>query len=289
MILMFQSGTIWECIGGESLARQLWEHVMQTVPELMELFRQGTQQLSKMAEQLDFPWSPAIDNPKKLHNVYARNLITCYVSKVAQLSEALLDSVENNRYMIYALAGRSLIELTATLRYYVLFQYKPLLDKGLVTGSLTNAELKQLIDIDDRHLRGGRFDWDSFLFGRYTQLKDDAVKQLESKKAKQKHIAQAIITEQVNVTTCVEKWAQVTPEVLIAYNLFCDLVHPNIGSSFLVASISDQGLYFTPSKGKSVGADIFEQSFPILVSVTHKPFGQHLAMLMGTIWQDDEL
>ncbi len=149
--------------------------------------------------------------------------------------------------------------------------------------------MKQLIEIDDRHLRGGRFDWESFFFQHYAKLKEDAVKQLESKKAKQKHVAQGIIAEQINVLTCIEKWAETTPEVLIAYNLFCDLVHPNIGSSFLVASTNDKGLYFTPSKGRSVGSDIFEQSFPILVSVTLKPFGKYLSMLMRTIWPDNEL
>ena len=258
---------------------------MQTVPELMKSFRQGTEALSKMAENLDSPWSPSHNNPRQLHNVYARNLITSYVSKFAQLCETVIDSVENQRYLIYALAGRSLIESTATLRYYMLFQYKPLLDKS----PLTRDDMKRLIDIDDRHLRGGRFDWESYFFERYEKLKDEAVKQLASKKGKQKYIADGIIAEQVNVLTCIEKWAETTPEVLVTYNLFCDLVHPNIGSSFLVASTNDQGLYFSPSKGKSVGADILEQSFPTLVSVTQKPFGEHLVMLMRTIWQEDEL
>ncbi|MBI2841796.1 MAG: hypothetical protein HYX78_00180 [Armatimonadetes bacterium] len=257
---------------------------MQTVAQLMEMFRQGTQHLSRMAENLDCPWSPTLGDPRQLHNVYARNLITCYVSKFVQLSDTVLDSVANKRYLIYALAGRSLIELTATLRYYILFQYKPLLEKA----SLTSAEMKQIIEIDDRHLRGTRFDWESFFFKRYAQLKDEAVKQLESKKAKQKYVTQGIMAEQVNILTCIEKWGEVTPEVLIAYNLFCDLVHPNIGSSFLVASINDECLYFTPAKERSVGADIFEQSFPVLVSVTHKPFGEYLLMLMGTIWQEGE-
>jgi len=90
----------------------------------------------------------------------------------------------------------------------------------------------------------------------------------------------------VNVLTCIEKWAEEeTPTVLIAYNLFCDLVHPNIGSSFLVASTNDEGLYFSPTKGKSIGKDM---SFPILLAVTQKPFSTYLLMLMGTIWQDDE-
>lgn len=258
---------------------------MQSTSELIELLRQGTKHLSSMADKLDFPWSVDCDDPRKLHNIYARNLITCYVSKYAQLSETILSSIEKQNFLSYALAGRSLIEITATLRYYILFQYKPLLDKG----SLSIDEMKKLIDIDDRHLRGGRFDWESFLFKRYEKLKEDATSQLASKNAKQKKVVEGIIAEQVNVLTCIEKWAKESPEVLIAYNLFCDLVHPNIGSSFLVASTNDSGLYFTPSKGRSVGADIFEQSFPILLSVTHKPFGSYLLQLMGTIWQDDEL
>ena len=262
---------------------------MNSIAELLATFRQGTLHLSRMAEKLDFPWSSTEQDPRKLHNVYARNLVTCYVSKFAQLSETILDSVENKRYLTYALAGRALIENTAMLRYYILSQYKPLMEPLMDKGSFSTADMKQLIEIDDRHLRGGRFDWESFFFQHYAKLKDDAVKQLESKKAKQRHVAQGIIAEQINVLTCIEKWAETTPEVLIAYNLFCDLVHPNIGSSFLVASTNDKGLYFTPSKGRSVGSDIFEQSFPILVSVTQKPFGKYLSMLMKTIWPDNEL
>jgi hypothetical protein len=114
-------------------------------------------------------------------------------------------------------------------------------------------------------------------------------KKIANKKDKQKNIAKGILAEQVNVLTCIEKWAKEEPGVLIAYNLFCDLVHPNIGSSFLVASTNDEGLYFSPSKGESVGSDIFEQSLPLLLSVTHKQFGDYLLLLIGTIWQEDEL
>jgi hypothetical protein len=115
------------------------------------------------------------------------------------------------------------------------------------------------------------------------------VKQLESKKAKHKHVARGIIAEQVNILTCVEKWAEETPAVLVAYNLFCELVHPNIGSSFLVASTNERGLYFDQSKGTSVGADVFAQTFPILASVTLKPFSEYLVLLMATVWQDGEV
>jgi hypothetical protein len=41
--------------------------------------------------------------------------------------------------------------------------------------------MQQLIAIDDQHLRGGRFDWESFLFQRYSKLKEKSVARLESK------------------------------------------------------------------------------------------------------------
>jgi hypothetical protein len=178
-----------------------------------------------------------------------------------------------------------MIENVAALRYYVQYQYKPIFEKG----SLSADDFRKLIEIDDKHLRGSRFDWESFLFLRYSKLKDDAVQHLKDKKDKRKIIVDSVVQEQVNVLTFIDKWASETPEVLIAYNLFCDLVHPSIGSSFLVASVSKGNLYFSSFKGERVGKNIFEQSFPILLSVTHKPFGEQLMLLMGTIWHDDEI
>lgn len=238
-----------------------------------------------MAQQFEFPWNPEESDPRAQHNNYARNLITCYVSKFSDLSDGLLNAIDKENYLGYALCGRSLIENVATLRYYVQHQYKPIFDKGAVTPE----DMRKLIEIDARHPRGSRFDWESFLFQRYSKLKDDAVQHLKDLKDKRKSIVDGVILEQVNVLTCVQKWADDIPEVLIAYSLFCDLVHPNIGSSFLVASTSQDKLYFSRFKGALVGKSIFEQSFPILVSVTQKPFGESLTMLIGTIWHDDEI
>ncbi len=258
---------------------------MHSIPELMTILRKGTEHLRSMAQKLEFPWNPNEGDLRALHNNYARNLITCYVSRFSDLSEGLLDAIEKQNYLVYALNARALIENVATLRYYVQHQYKPIFD----SGSFTPEDMRRLIEIDDRHLRGSRFDWESFLFRRYSKLKDDAVQHLKDVKDQRKSVVDGMIQGQVNVLSCIQKWAGETPEVLIAYNLFCDLVHPNIGSSFLVASLSSGGLYFSRFKGELVGKMIFEQSFPILVSVTHKPFGEQLMMLMATIWHDDEL
>ena len=263
----------------------------QKTNDLVEFFRKSTGHLRGMAEKSDAFWQPDLGDPRHLHNSYVKNLAAAYSSKFADLSEAILSAVDKEDYITYALCGRALIEASATLRYYVLHQYKPLFDKG----SFSLDDYKSLLEIDDRHLRGGRFDWEAFGTQRYSKMKEDIVRFLEEKKNKNKselkraEIAKTITADQVNVITCVEKWAVEKPEVLIAYNLFSDLVHPNIGSNFLVASVSGGKIYFTKNKGELLGRQIFEQSFPILLAVAHKPFGGHLAMLLATCWQDDEL
>jgi hypothetical protein len=182
---------------------------------------------------------------------------------------------------MYALCGRALIETTAILRYYIVEEYKPLLDKG----PLAQNDLQRLIEIDDRHLRGGTFDWESFLFKNYSKLKEEAAARVGGISKKQGREPR-----QVRIgRDCMKSWAKETPAVSIVYDLFCDLVHPNIGSTFLVASTTNDGLYFSRFRGKPVGHSIFEQSFPMLVSVTHKEFGRYLALLAATIWHDDEL
>lgn len=257
------------------------------IPTLIQTLRQGNKHVVNMAKNLAFPWDPEQRDMRYLHNMYARNLVTCYVSKFSNLTEGLLNAVEQDNYLVYALCGRSLLETTAVLRYYITRKYKPLLDKG----SLTAVEIQELIDIDDRHLRGTRFNWEAYLFQNYARLKSDVVAHLRSKKKGKAHAeaAKLIIAPQVNVLTCVEHWAHETPEVLIAYNLFCDLVHPNLGSTFLVASVSGGQLYFSRHRGEPVGRQILEQSLPLLASTTHREFGPLLGMLMGTIWSENEL
>lgn len=253
--------------------------------ELIESFRKGNIHLERMAQQLSIAWAPDdAENLRALHNNYARNIICSYVSRFSMISKGMLTAIETKNFSSYALTGRSLIEITATLRYYVLKKYKPLFDKS----NLSHDEMRSLIEIDDRHLRGSRFDWTSFLSGKYLTIVEEQVRVLRNKKAKVTEISKRLSEDQVNVTTCIESWAEAQPGILLGYSLFCDLVHPNVGSSFLIASLSNGKLSFIPDKGESFGAKIFEQSFPILVSLI-KEFGECLAMLMRTIWQDDEI
>jgi hypothetical protein len=151
--------------------------------------------------------------------------------------------------------------------------------------------MEKLLDVDDQHLRGGKFDWEAFITGDYIKLWNAAsarsVGQAKDKNAKTR--SELPNPPAARVGECIKSWASTSPGVGVVYDLFCDMVHPNIGSTFLVASVGPDGLYFAKNRGESLGKHIFDKSFPMLVMTTQKPFGDFLAMLMGTIWQEGEL
>ena len=86
----------------------------------------------------------------------------------------------------------------------------------------------------DKFIRGSRFSWDAFVQGRFDQL---------SKIPEQEHLVQ------VNVQTCLQKWYRDSPKLESLYDLMCDLVHPNIGSAFLVVRAQDGKLVAGGKRG----------------------------------------
>ena len=260
-----------------------WESY--STEELIDEFRRGTGHLATMADGMDVAWDPTPQrDPRRVHNMYVRNLVSSYVSRFTELCNGVLAALERGDFLVYALCGRALLETTALLRHYVTREYKPLLDKGMIDGT----GMKKLIDIDDRHLRGTGFDWGAFMFRRYSKLSEDAQRR-RGHRGRDRRTEYGALPGQIRVGRCIDSWSKETPAVGVAYDLFCDMVHPNAGSSFLIASTGSDELHFSKTKGERVGKAIVDQSLLPLLSVTQKPFGQYLVMLMGTVWQDDEL
>ena len=117
------------------------------IPDLITAFRQGTEHLAQIGKSLEWPFDPAVEEPRRLHNMYVRNLVTCYVSKFVELSQGILEATDRDNYLVYVLCGRALIETTATLRYYIHQEYRPLMDQSQQAGAV---DLPNLIAVDDR-------------------------------------------------------------------------------------------------------------------------------------------
>ena len=71
------------------------------------------------------------------------------------------------------------------------------------------------------------------------------------------------------------------------YALFCDMVHPNIGSTFLVASSGNNEIHFVKGRGTPIGRALLEQTLPFLLAVGVRPSMDYLAALITTTFAGD--
>ena len=58
--------------------------------ELVRLLRRGTDHLINMAKGMEIAWDPTSDDPRRVHNMYVRNLVTSYVNRFSELSNGVL-------------------------------------------------------------------------------------------------------------------------------------------------------------------------------------------------------
>lgn len=257
---------------------------MQSVDEQVRILRASNEHLRAVARRLNFSWSKEkLDDERRLHNKYAQNLFAAYVSRESELMDSMFLAIDSRNYLTYALCGRALIEIVATLRWYIEAKYRPLLDSK--TG-----DISELLEIDDRHLRGGRFNWKQFLEGNYEKLASDAASALRSKKTNKKSETADVTSNptQINVVTCIDHWTESEPMVKVTYDLFCELVHPNTGSTLLMAGVHNDEMWFNPEKGKAIAEDIFRRSFPLLCA-SLRGHSIDLMLLLATMFDDDEM
>jgi hypothetical protein len=211
------------------------------IEDYLEDLKSDADKAAEFSDALAVPFKPKEPDLRIRHDMYVSNLLTCYMSKFSDLSTALINAVENENFLCYALCGRSIIENVATLRYFVLLKYDPLFKDGK-----DSVDLQALSQVDNRHLRGGRFDWMTFRKKDYAKLCNDTAERLRNKKPPTKKAS-------INVQTCIDKWAEENVKYRVVYDMFCDMVHPNVGSSVLIASHGPDGTYFAKDRGTSTG------------------------------------
>ena len=199
-------------------------------------------------------WQPPSEL-SQLVNHYLDLLWVVYISKYHLLCQSLIQALNTENFLIYGMIGRSLIEHTAILRYYVSGKMLPLASTVLSEETASESTIHELIGLLDRHLTGRRFDWNTFLADYFDELQ-------------QPQRGTVLKEPQVNVLTCLQKWMNDEPAIASLYELFCDLVHPNLGSTLLISRLVDkQNIGVGGSWGQPVGLEIFNRTFAQLVAL----------------------
>lgn len=174
---------------------------------------------------------PQTLEPVAFFNEYIEFGLGTYATKLHQLYLGAEQAIERQSYLVYAQCGRAILENIATLRFYARHADIAGVSSAWQRGCLTDELLRKGNASLDRFLRGNRFAWDALLDGRIKDL---------SSTPHQEGLSQ------VNSTTCLQKWGKDSPNLEALYSLFCDLVHPNLGSNLLVLNSRDGRLIAGP-------------------------------------------
>ena len=199
-------------------------------------------------------WQPP-SGLSQLANHYLDMLWMVYINKYHLLCQSLIQALNAENFLLYGMIGRSLIEHTAILRYYVSGKMLPLASTALSKETVAESTIHELINLLDRHLTGRRFDWDTFLADYFDELE-------------RPQRGTVLKEPQVNVLTCLQKWIKEDLAIANLYELFCDLVHPNLGSTLLISRLVDKhNIGIGGSVGQPVGLEIFNRTFAQLVAL----------------------
>ncbi|MGH7233060.1 MAG: hypothetical protein ACREJU_17135, partial [Nitrospiraceae bacterium] len=194
-----------------------------------------------------------------------------------ELLRNVIRSTADEEFLVFAHCGRGLIETTATLRYYN-NKTLAIVMAAKDPDKFSSEEISEIVELLDKHSRGGRFDWGSFWMSK---RKDMVERLVAGRKEKKSQIpSDTPNPSQVNVQTAIDSWMTERPGVVLIYDFFCELVHPNLGSNFLVMGARDGFLHIAGPTVKSVGRSLTIEGIKLLGPII-KEASLNMAKLLG--------
>lgn len=200
-----------------------------------------------------------------------------YAAKYRELLKNVIRSTADEDFLVFAYCGRGLIENTAMLRYYN-NKINIIVSTSKDPDKFSVEEISRIIELLDKHSRGGRFDWEAF----WTSNRKDMAERLVAarKKDKQSHTPLDLPNPtQVNIETAIKSWMGDEGGIILVYDFFCELVHPNLGSNFLVMGARDGSLHVAGPTVKSLGRSLTIEGIKYLAPII-KEASSNMASLL---------
>ena len=181
-----------------------------------------------------------------------------YLEKTSELIRSLIGAFNAEHYLVGALVGRTLFETVALLRYY----NNELLDiakRAESSEKFSLEDIKRIVEVLDQHSRGGYFDWQEFWS---TDPRAYAATLVQRKKSAR--FPNQPNPSQVRIGEAIKAWGAEEPVVMLTYDFFSELVHPNLGSNFLVMGYAEAGLAVGGETPHGLGKSISHQALCML-------------------------
>jgi hypothetical protein len=213
------------------------------------------EQLEELVRELSLMLSPirvpvVADDPKAGLCYGLEMLAWLHCNRGRKYCRNLIDAIEEHDFWLYGMTGRALIEHSATIRYYGREKMAPLFESADFTV-LEDAWYQEVADIMNQFFAGTRFDWRPIIGTLFPAS----------------FLAAKAPVQQVNVLTCLKHWARELPQVERFYGMFCDMVHPNLGSILPYMEVQNETVWVGGDPSKTMGVQLVEQSRDFLVGV----------------------
>lgn len=191
-----------------------------------------------------------------------------YTAKYRELLDSVIRATNDEDFLIFALSGRATIETTATLRYYN-NKLLAIIKSAKDLDAFSKEEIADIVRLLDKHSRGGRFDWTQF----WSSPRQDMAMTLVAARRAKKGVGDPNPLpnpSQVNIQTAIDAWAADQPEIILFYDFFCELVHPNLGSNFMIMGSKDGYLQLCGNTVKGVGRSLAVEGIKFLAPTVHE-------------------
>jgi hypothetical protein len=222
-----------------------------------------TNQLSLREANLpdfSFPTDTA-NHPYEVLGDFFKFIHVSYVEKFRELVGGFISSVNNRQYLVAALCGRSIIESTATLRFYNnAVMKKARLSSESDIGNLDDTFFRETFALAVQHMKGSRINWAGFFTSDKKTFIYDLVEREKRRLAKEKPKKEEYLTS-LPVGKFLDSWFDDDPElVALAYNFFSELVHPNLGSNLLLIGVSEGRVQVGRNSNRAAGKTICREA-----------------------------
>ena len=191
-----------------------------------------------------------------------------YVEKYRDLIGDFIDASNSKRYLTVALCGRSLIEATASLRFYnnaVMKKVRISTKKDL--DGIDFEFLRDALDLATKHMHGSKLNWGDF----FTSDKKTFVAKLVEKekiRLRKEPPKKEDYVQSLPVAKFLDSWFDEDPElVALAYNFYSELVHPNLGSNLLLTGVAEGRVQVGRESNRSVGKTICREAVTFLAPI----------------------
>lgn len=239
----------------------------------LDLFQKHAQTYAFVAKKQVLPVEPDTKDIDEAHDHYLKTIYNLQLKKLSTLGCVIVEAAKFGNAMNYSLACRSLLEHVAVWHYFLVHRYAPLFPNNQMSDDEYFDAFRGLVRAHREFLYGSRFDWQLWLSDDKTALERVYLDRLSEKKRKSKKKTSSPEIEamkSVNVLTCIEKLSASDPMFGVNYEMFCDMVHPNIGSNIFLCGLSQSGVISVDEKSHiNLGIKFIERSFEALADLTY--------------------